>query len=133
MVGTPRVSHLQDVHYIRRDFVPADRGVAKLVGTIPAGSVILKPASGVNVHTLFNGSGTDLLDVGVSNSLLVDPDFLATALVVSAIGFIPLDEAVSNYVSVDTDITATYNDANSDATLGLMQVVIAYIPSINGG
>lgn len=116
--------YTNQVHYIRLDITSADRGVQKTVGVIPAGSVILKPTSGVNVSTAFNGSGTDLLDIGVSDN----DDLYATDLSLASAGFQALDESVSVYVSADTTITATYADQNSDATAGVAQVVIAFIP-----
>lgn len=116
--------YTNQVHYIRLDITFADRGVQKTVGVIPAGSVILKPTSGVNVSTVFNGSGTDLLDIGVSDN----DDLYATDLSLASAGFQALDESVSVYVSADTTITATYADQNSDATAGVAQVVIAFIP-----
>lgn len=114
----------QMVHYLRKDITYADAGVAKTVGVIPAGSVILKPNSGINVHTAFNSSGTDLIDVGTS----ADDDLYATDLAAQTVGFAPLDEAVSFYVAADTTITATYSQSVADATAGAAQVVIAYIP-----
>lgn len=116
--------YMQMAHYIRADITYADRGVAKVIGTIPAGSVILKPCSGVNVSTLFNDSGTDLLDIGTT----ANDDLFATDLVISAVGFLALDEAVSNYVASDTTFTATYAGENSNASAGVAQVVIVFIP-----
>lgn len=114
----------QMVHYLRKDITYADAGVAKTVGVIPAGSVILKPASGINVTTAFNSSGTDLIDIGTS----ANDDLYATDLAGQTVGFAALDEAVDMYVSADTTITATYSQSVADATEGAAQVVIAYIP-----
>lgn len=115
----------QMVHYLRLDITYANYGQGALtVGVIPAGSVILKPASGVNVSTAFNSSGTDLLDIGTS----ADDDLYATDLALQTVGFAALDEAVSVYVSSDTTITCTAAQSVADATAGVAQVVIAYIP-----
>ena len=115
----------QMVHYLRKDITYANYGQGALtVGVIPAGSVILKPASGVNVSTAFNSSGTDLLDIGTS----ADDDLYATDLALQTVGFAALDEAVSVYVSSDTTITCTAAQSVADATAGVAQVVIAYIP-----
>jgi hypothetical protein len=124
MALTARRYSQQMVHYLRRDITFADRGVAVNVGRLPAGSVILKPASGLNVHTAFNGTGTDLIDIGTTATA----DLYATDLAGQTVGFAALDEAVSTYVAADTTITVTYTDQNSDATAGAAQVVIAYIP-----
>lgn len=115
----------QMVHYLRRDITYTDYGLGALtVGVIPAGSVILKPASGVNVHTAFNSSGTDLLDIGTSGTA----DLYATDLALQTVGFAALDEAVSVYVAADTTITCTAAQSVADASAGAAQVVIAYIP-----
>ncbi len=126
MPAPARQFHHQLIHYIRKDLTFADRGKQLEIGTIPAGSVIVKPISGVNVHTAFNGTGTDLIDIGV----LADDDLYATDLAAQTVGFAALDEAVSVYVAVDTTLTVTYADQNSDATAGLAQAVIAYIPNM---
>lgn len=126
MPAPARQFHHQLIHYIRRDLTFADRGKQLEIGTIPAGSVIVKPISGVNVHTAFNGTGTDLIDIGV----LADDDLYATDLAAQTVGFAALDEAVSVYVAVDTTLTVTYADQNSDATAGAAQAVIAYIPNM---
>ena len=126
MGSTARQFHTQQVHYLRKDITFASRGVSQTVGVIPAGSVIIKPMSGVNVSTIFNGSGTDLLDIGTSGTA----DLYATDLSLAAVGFQALDEAVSVYVEAETTITAIYADANSDALAGVAQVVICYIPNM---
>lgn len=116
--------NLPVVHSIRLDITFADRGKQMEIGVVPKGSAILKPISGVNVSTAFNGSGTDLLDIGISSN----DDLFATDLSVAAEGFQAFDEAISNYVTADTKFTATYADANSDATAGVAQVVVCFIP-----
>ena len=127
-MATPaRQFHHELVHYIRRNITFADAGVAREVGVIPAGSVILKPNSGVNIHTAFNSSGTDLIDIGTT----ADDDLYATDLAAQTVGFAPLDEAVSFYVAADTTITVTYAQSVADATAGEAQVVIAYIPNMS--
>jgi hypothetical protein len=127
-VAVPRQYHQQMIHYLRKDFTYADTGKNLLMGAIPAGSLIIKPISGINVHTAFNGSGTDLVDIGT----LADPDLYATDLAAGSVGFAALDEAVSMYVAVDTDLYVTFTDTNGDATAGVAQAIIAFIPSSNG-
>ncbi|MBL8774069.1 MAG: hypothetical protein JNK30_21965 [Phenylobacterium sp.] len=126
--NNPRQYSQQVVHFLRKRLTYTDRGVAVTVGVVPAGSVILKPISGVNIHTAFNGTGTDLIDIGTSGTA----DLFATDLAGQTVGFAPCDEAVSFYVAADTTITATYADQNSDATAGEAQVVIAYVPNTDG-
>jgi hypothetical protein len=126
--STARQFHTQQVHYLRKTITFADAGVAKTVGVLPAGSLILKPCSGVNVSTAFNSSGTDLIDVGTTGTA----DLYATDLAGQTVGFAALDEAVSAYVAAETTITATYAQSVADATAGVAQVVIAYIPNNDG-
>lgn len=130
MVGTPRESHLQVIHYLRRTITySADNGVARTVGTIPAGALILKPISGVFVSTVFNAGTANVLDIGVVNASLTDDDLLATDLALGALAFVPLDEAVGSFlVTADTDITVTLGLTGTAATTGACEVVIAYIP-----
>ena len=54
MTGTARQYSYQMVHYLRLTMDYTDDETAKVVGTVPAGSVVLKGASGVNVTTVFN-------------------------------------------------------------------------------
>lgn len=126
MPAPARQYHHELIHYIRRDFTFADRGKSLEIGTIPAGSVIVKPISGVNVHTAFNGSGTDLIDIGTAGTA----DLYATDLAGQTVGFQALDEAVTQYVAVDTTLYVAYADANSDAVAGAAQAIIAYIPNM---
>jgi hypothetical protein len=128
-MSTPaRLYSQQMVHFLRKQITFADAGVAKTVGVIPAGSVILKPASGINVSTVFNSSGTDLIDIGTSGTA----DLYATDLAGQTLGFAALDEAVSMYVASETTITATYAQSVADATTGVAQVIIAYVPNTDG-
>lgn len=116
--------HTHQVHYLRKDITFADAGVVKTVGVLPAGSVIVKPASGLNVSTAFNSSGTDLIDIGTSGTA----DLYATDLAGQTVGFAALDEAVSVYVAAETTVTVTYAQSVADATAGVAQVIIAYVP-----
>lgn len=115
---------LQVVHYLRKTITFEDT-TAATVGVIPAGSLILKPASGVHVVTAFNDSTTDVVDVGTTD----DGDLFATDLDVSAVGFKVLDEDIAGLrVSSEVTVTATYAGGTGDATAGEAEVVIAYIP-----
>lgn len=127
MTGTPRVYHHAMVHFLRADitFASPGSGVAKTIGTLPAGAVVHKTFSGVNVSTLFNDSGTDLLDIGVTGTA----DLFATDLSLAAVGWQPCDEAVSFYAAAAIDVTATYTGQNADATTGVAQIIIGYVPN----
>lgn len=112
----------QGIQYIRKDFTFADNGAVLKVGTLPAGAVIAKAISGVNISTVFNAGTTNVLDVGSSDN----DDLFGTDLALGVVGLIPLDEAVSMYVASDTEITATVALSGTAATTGVGQVVIAY-------
>ncbi|MDH4993042.1 hypothetical protein QEZ48_19695 [Aquamicrobium lusatiense] len=114
----------QNIQYLRKDITFADAGPV-VVGTLPAGAVIVKPISGVAVHTAFNNATTNTLNIGTE----ADGDFYATAIATGAIAYVALDEAVSGKVDVDTTITATQAVSGAAATAGSASVIIAYIPA----
>jgi len=115
-------THLQ---VLRKRVNYTDRGTAVTIGVIPAGAVIM--GGGVQIVTTFNGTGTDLLDVGTP----ADADEFGSALVVSASApvYVPLDELATNnsYTeTADITVTATYSDQNSDATAGAADIIVWY-------
>lgn len=115
----------QQVHYLRKTVGFADNGLARTVGVIPAGSLILKPASGVHVTTVFNAGTTNTLNVGSS----ADDDLFGTLLALGTANFVPLDESIGGFlVTSDTTITATVVLTGTAATTGSGEVIIAYIP-----
>ena len=113
----------QMVHYLRKGITYEDNGSTVTVGVIPAGSVILKPISGVAVTTAFNGDTTNTLDVGPST----DTDLWATDLALGSLAYVPIDEAVANIVTTDTTVQAVVTSTAS-ASAGAAEIVIAYIP-----
>ena len=123
---TARQYHQQLVHFLRKSISYTDDGTAVTVGEIPSGSLILKPASGVAVTTAFDSS-TKVLDIGTT----ANDDLYGTDLSLATTTFVPLDEAVSYLVSADTTITATVALTGS-VTAGEAEVVIAYIPDLDG-
>lgn len=125
MAITPRYNATQQIDYIRFTLDYTMRGVAQNIGAIPAGALILYPASGVHVTTAFTGTGTDLVSVGVSGTA----NLFMTALDVSTVGWKAANQNVAaDLVAADTIIQATYTDANSDAGAGSAEVIIAFIP-----
>lgn len=108
------------IHYISAAIGFADNGKAVTVGAIPAGATIVKPISGLQVNTAFNG--TSVLDIGTTATA----DLYATDLATGTVTFVPIDEAVGLTVSADTTITATLAGTNPSAGAGV--VVIAFIP-----
>lgn len=128
-MSTARQYHTQQVHYLRKSIAYTDNGTALTVGTIPAGSVILKPISGVHVTTAFDAGTNNLLDVGSS----ANDDLWGTDLALGTANFVPLDEAIGGYlVAADTTITATVALSGTAATAGAAEVVICYIPDNDG-
>lgn len=127
MAPNPRQLQTQQVHFLRKGFTFADHGQTVTVGAVPAGTVLMKPLSGVHISTAFNGA-PQKVDIGPSTDS--GTDLWATALSISAAGFVPFDEAVSNYVSVDTVVQAFVQA--SAASAGVGQIIIAYVPNTDG-
>ncbi len=123
MTVSPRYNATQQIGYLRKGITFADHNTTVSVGAIPAGSLILKPLSGVSISTAFNG-GPQKVDIGPSTD--TGTDVWATALNISATTFVPFDESVSFLVAVDTEVQA-YVQASA-ASAGVGQIVIAYIP-----
>lgn len=130
MAQPPRVYHTQQIHYLRKSIAYNDT-FPVTVGVIPAGSLIVKPISGVQVNTAFNAATTNVLDIGESSPTDND-DLYATDLALGTATFVPIDEAVSLTVSSDTTITCTYAQTGTAATAGAAEVIIAYIPDNDG-
>ncbi len=129
-MSTPaRQTQFQQTHYLRKRITFADYGTTVNIGVIPAGASVV--GGGVHIVTAFNSSGTDLLNVGFVGST-TDADGYATLLVMSAVGFIALDElaATTNIQqSVDTTVTCAPAQSVADATAGAADVIILYIPN----
>lgn len=123
---TARIYSTQQVHYLRKSITFADDGTTVTVGTIPAGSLVLKPLSGVAVTTVFNAGSTNVLDMGPSTDS--GTDLWATDLALGTLAFVPLDEAVTFLVSVDTVVQAAVDLTGTAATTGAAEIIICYIP-----
>lgn len=118
--------YTDQVHYLRKDFTYADDGLTLTVGVIPAGSIVLKPLSGVAVTTVFNAGSTNVADMGPSTDS--GTDLWATDLALGTLAFVPLDEAVTFLVSVDTTVQIAVDLTGTAATTGAAQAIICYIP-----
>jgi hypothetical protein len=126
--NTARQYPAQLVHYLRRTLLFSDSG-AQTVGVVPAGALILKPASGAHVVTAFNAGTTNTIDIGTD----ADGDLFATALAAGAANFTPCDEAIGGFrVEADTTVTAAYNQTGAAASAGEAEIVVAYIPDNDG-
>jgi hypothetical protein len=115
----------QMIHYLRKSITYADNGTTVTIGTIPAGSVLVKPISGVSVSVAFNGGSTNTLDIGPSTD--TGTNLWMTVGALGSIAFVPLDEAVTNLVSVDTIVQAAVV-STAGASAGNGEIIIAYIP-----
>lgn len=112
------------VQFLRRTITYLDDGKTVDIGTIPAGAVILKALSGVQVNVAFNGGTTNTLDIGPST----DPgtNLWGTLLALGSVAFVPLDEAVRFDISSDTLAQAKVVSTAS-ASAGSADIVIAYV------
>jgi hypothetical protein len=127
MAGSPRQLHTQQIHFLRKGITFADKLTTVTLGYIPAGSVVIKPMSGVHVSTVFNGTAPQTLDIGTS----VTTAIWATALALSVTTFVACDETTTSfYVSSDTTVQAVIG--GSGATAGEAQLIIAYVPNTDG-
>lgn len=124
---TARQYATMQTHYLRKRITFANAGTTVTVGKIPAGASVV--GGGVHVITAFNDSGTDLLDVGFIGST-TDADGYATALVISAVGYIVLDElaATTNIQqTVDTTVTCLYTGQNANSSAGVADVIVFFV------
>jgi hypothetical protein len=126
MANSGRQFHTQQVHYLRRDISPSDAAKTIVVGTLPAGAIILEAISGVYVSEVFNAGTNNRLDIGASTDS--GTNNYSTLLTLLGIGFIELDEvAATLMVSADTTISAYVDVTGTAATTGVASIVIAYI------
>lgn len=118
-----RQFHQQMIHYLRKSFSYEDTGKVLTVGTLPAGAMILKPLSGVQVNEAFTAATNKQIDIGTA----ANDDLFGTDLSLAASAFVPLDEAVDMVVAADTVITATPDLTGATNTAGKGVIVIAYL------
>lgn len=117
--------HTNQVHYFSKAFTYADDGLTLTLGTVPAGSVVLR--GGVVVTEAFNAGTTNVLDIGTSG----DTDGFATDLALGTIGVIVADEmATSNdsYCATDTVVSISVDLTGTAATTGAGKAWLEYIP-----
>lgn len=129
MTTPARQNATQQTGYLRKRITFADYGTTVNVGTIPAGASVT--GGGVHIVTAFNSSGTDLLDVGFIGSTTDDNGY-ATLLTLAAVGWIVLDELATTtniQQTVDTIVTCKPAQSVADATAGVADVIIFYVPN----
>lgn len=122
----------QKCMFLRKRITFVNNGATITVGKLPAGASVV--GGGVHIVTAFNDSGTDTLIVGFIGST-TDDNAYATLLDLSAVGYIVLDElaATTNIQqTVDTTVTCVYAGQNSNATAGIADVIIQFIPNNDG-
>lgn len=110
---------------IKTGTVTFENTTAVKLFTLPAGAVI--KAWQTNVKEAFNGTGTDLLDIGTSGTANAYANDLALNTVGQIVtGYVPamID---ADPLTVDTDVYATYVDAEGDATEGEATITVFYV------
>lgn len=125
-ITTPRLYSQQVVHFLRKSISYTMDGQTVDVGVIPAGSLVLKPMSGVHVVTAFNGGSTNTLDIGASTDS--GTDNFASAISLGSTNFVACDETTGAFlVSVDTIVQAKVV-STAGASAGAGEIIICYIP-----
>lgn len=119
-----RQYHHQLVHFCRKGITYADDGSSVLVGKLPAGACMVGPMCGMAVTTAFDGSTT--INIGDASTAAK----YASALVTTALGFVPFDVAASPLVAEDTNIYAAV--AGTSPTAGAAEIILCYIPDTDG-
>lgn len=111
------------IQFIRKRLTFEDNGKAIVVGTIPAGALIIKPISGVQVNVVTNAGTNNQIDIGTTDN----DDLFGTDMSTATATFVPIDEEVTQYVSADTTITATLGLSGTAATTGDLEVVFGFV------
>lgn len=125
---TARQLGIQAIHFLRKT-IDEVSGSTITVGTIPAGSLIIGPISGIQITTVFSG-GNPAADIGITGTT----QKYASALDLdAAVAFLPLDEtAAIRVTTVDETIICTLTLDTPVAANGSAEVLIAYVPDIDG-
>jgi hypothetical protein len=103
-----------------------DDGTAVAIGTIPASSQIIEIY--VDVTTAFDGTGTDLVDLGdgtTANLYADNLDVASAARVLASSDASQLAE-LADVGTSDVTVYATYTDSNGDAAAGAATITILY-------
>lgn len=132
---TPRQFHTQQIHYLRKlvNYNDAGIGSGVLMGTIPAGSLILPFASTIIVATAFNAGTTNNLLIGTSaagNQLCATADSAAGSAGAKTLALATIGTAA--YQASDADIYVTYTQTGTAATAGVARICLAYVPNNDG-
>jgi hypothetical protein len=127
--GSPgRASHWQHTHYLRKSFtfqtLGAEEAGVLWVGSLPPGAIVR--GTMVKVHTVFDSTTSDVLDVGTTadpNALVAAADLTLAGGQYSVTGmdFAKPTEATDVWVQWTPGTTAT-------ATQGSATVIVEYFP-----
>lgn len=132
----PRQYHHQMVHFLRKSFTYVDDGSELDVGTIPAGSLIVSPMSGIQVSTAFDAGTGNVADMGTNgggSGASDDPDAFMTDGALGTVAFVPMDVSAAPYlVTADTNITVSVALTGTAATAGEAEAIVCYIPDSDG-
>lgn len=121
--STPaRNDGFQCIQYIRKRFQFSDGAQTVLIGTIPAGAIILGPVSGVDVQTVFNYGTNNRVNIGITGTLAK----YAANLSLTTAGFVPMAVAVGHHLDVDTEIYGQIDVTGTAGTTGDARFLIAY-------
>lgn len=130
-----RNNYDQDVQYLRRrvtfNGAAASSGGATIayttttinMGTIPAGSTIIAPISGVDVLTVFNAGTNNRLNIGITGTT---NKYAATSSLLT-VGFVAMAAAIGHTVDVDTPIVLTLDITGTAPTTGDVVVMVAFV------
>lgn len=121
-IGTARVLHHQHTHYFRKRVNYNDAGIAAgvLVGTLPAGAMLLQLA--VRVNVAFNAATTNALNCGTTAT--------GTQIFTDAATAGARFPTVPNLsFATDTDFYVSYASTGTAATAGQADIVISYAPN----
>lgn len=122
MAGIPRLTQYQQVHYFRKrvNYNDANIGSGVLMGTLPAGAMIVLQA--VRVNTAFNAGTTNALNVGTTAG--------GTQLFTDAATAGARVPAIANLsFAVDTDLFVQYAQTGTAASAGQADIVIGFAPN----
>lgn len=124
--STARELSFQAVHYLRKSLDEVS-GATITIGTIPAGSLILAPVSGVFVRTIFSGT-SPTVSLGITGTTA---KWLSAGDLDAAVAFLPFGVTTADLiVNSDTTIIATLVLDTPTTADGVAEVVIAYCPRI---
>lgn len=125
----PRQIHTQQVHYLRKtvNFNDASISTGVIMGTLPAGAMILPFASTIVVRTAFNAATTNNLLLGsaaAGNQYCATADAAAGTAGIKTLALATV--TTNGYIAADTDVFVTYTQTGAVATAGIATITVAY-------